>query len=74
MQFADRTPRCVIGMGLSALHEPLFVMLKASEPKRVAVGWGNYEAVKASYPGGERVIMPSLSHFAILTRPESHEP
>ena len=71
--FALAKPRLVIGTGSNVLRDPLFAMLNARQPIRVAVGWGDYEALMASYPGGKLVILPSLSRFKIVTRPESQK-
>lgn len=63
-------PHLVVGMGRKVL-DPLIRILKAADVHSIPVGWGKVTAAKASIPGGSLVILPVLSRFGILTRPQS---
>jgi hypothetical protein len=63
-------PTLVIGMGRK-LHAPLSRILGASNPRVIPVGWGRISAMKATFPGGNLVVLPHLSRFGIVTKAES---
>lgn len=63
-------PRLVIGMGRGVLG-PLVRILNGTDVHSIPVGWGKVSATKASIPGGSLVVLPHLSRFGIVTRPQS---
>ncbi|MBB4120323.1 hypothetical protein [Martelella radicis] len=68
--FERARPKLVIGMGLELLS-PLSRTLGAFDPVRHSVAWGNVTAAKATFPTGKLVVLPHLSRFGIVTRPQS---
>lgn len=64
-------PRLVIGMGKDVLC-PLRRIFKARIPQSVLVNWGNIRGHRVRLAGGGLlVVLPHLSRFSIIDRPES---
>lgn len=70
-EILDRSgPELVIGMGRE-LADPLRRILGSPELSKVDVNWGRVKALKGRFPGGQLVVLPHLSRFSIVARPQS---